>query len=228
MEHLREIELWSRYHAVGLMLALITYLNTNQLWILPVVSFVSFGYLLLTKRKLLLSAEYKMSRANMVTLGRHDLLMILVIISTQIHHFYIGIIASIVALMDLLDGYYARKDQNSSLLGEYLDKEVDAIFILMMGAMIYHFQLLPSWILMVGILRFIYVLILPFIKSPNKKEYKSRYGRVIAVTLMVGMIGCFFIKYEFYKFIMIGISILVVSSFLRALFHWAKNTASSS
>ncbi len=228
MEHLREIELWSRYHALGLMLALLTYLNTNQLWILPVVSFVSFSYLLLTKRRLLLSEEYKISRANMVTLGRHDLLMILVIISTQIHHFYIGIIASVIALMDLLDGYYARKDQNSSLLGEYLDKEVDALFILMMSAMIYHFKLLPSWILVVGMLRFAYVLILPLIKSPNKKEYKSRYGRVIAVILMVGMIGCFFIKYDFYQFIMIGVCILVVSSFIRALFYWLKNTASSS
>lgn len=228
MEQLREIESWSRYHAVGLILALVTYLNTHQLWILPLVSFVSFGYLLLTKRKLLLGEEFKISRANMVTLGRHDLLMILVIISTQIHHFYIGIIASFVALLDLLDGYYARKDQNSSLLGEYLDKEVDAIFVLMMSAMIYHFKLLPSWILAIGILRFVYVLILPFIKSSKKKEYKSRYGRVIAVILMIGMIGCFFIKYDFYLYIMMGISVLVVSSFIRALFHWTRNTASPS
>lgn len=228
MDKIQEIERWSRYHALGMILATVTYLNIEKLWILPVVSFFSFAYLLLTKRNLLIGDDFKISRANLITLSRHDLLMILVLVSIYINHTLIGISASLIALLDLLDGYYARKDQNSTLLGEYLDKEVDALFVLMMSAMIFHFELLPVWIIAVGLLRFVYVMILPLIKSRDLKEYKFRFGRVIAVMLMIGLIGCFFIPYGFYEYIMIGISLLVLFSFLRSLLYWLSKSMASS
>ena len=227
MDKIQQIERWSRYHAIGMILALVTFINVDRLWVLPVISFISFGYLVITKRDLLVTENLKMSRANLITLGRHDLLMILVLVSIYLEMSMIGISASLIACLDLLDGYYARKDKNTTILGEYLDKEVDALFVLMMCAMIYHFQLLPIWILMVGILRFIYVLILPWIKSPQDKEYKFKFGRVIAVILMIGLIGSFFIRYAFYEYVMIAVSVLVLISFLHAMFYWFSKSMTS-
>ena len=222
LNSIRDIEQWSRYHAIGIILAFITYLNIGKLWILPVVSLISFGYLIIVKRSLILTDEFKVSRANLVTLSRHDLILLTVIISSQLSLFTIGVITAIVACMDILDGYYARKDNNATIVGEYLDKEVDAIFVLFMTVMIYHYELLPSWILVIGILRYGYVLLLPYLKSNEKKEYRSKYGRIIAVILMVGLIGCFILRYQFYQFIMMGISLLVIGSFIHSLIHWIK------
>ncbi len=219
---IRDIELWSRYHAVGIILAFITYLNTGLIWIMPVVSLISFGYLIIVKRKLILGEDFKVSRANLVTLARHDLLLLTVFISSQLSLFVIGVLSAIIACMDILDGYYARKDNNATIVGEYLDKEVDAIFVLLMTMMVYHFKLLPSWILVIGILRYGYVLILPYLKSKEHKEYRSRYGRVIAVVLMVGLIGCFILRFKFYAYVMMAVSFLVVGSFIHSLIHWIK------
>lgn len=228
MENIREIEQWSRFHAIGLLLGLVTYFNLHMLWIMPLISLVSFGYLVFGKRRLFLNEDYTMSRANMVTLGRHDLLVLVTFLSAELDVLIIGSVAIIIALLDILDGHLARKDNNATLVGEYLDKEVDGVFVLLMSCVIYHFELLPAWILVLGALRYIYVLILPYLKSENRKEYRSKYGRVIAVILMIGLIGCFFIRHPYYEMLMMAVALLVLTSFLRSLWHWIYKPTSAS
>ena len=141
MDKITEIERWSRLHATGMLIALLTYLNINGLWILPLFSLISFGYLVFVKKWLFLNDDFSMSRANMVTLGRHDLLILLAFLSTHLDLLIIGSISIIIALLDILDGYFARIDNNATLVGEYLDKEVDGVFVLLISAIIYHFEI---------------------------------------------------------------------------------------
>ena len=227
MDKIIEIERWSRLHAAGMLLGLFTYLNIGSLWIMALMSLLSFGYLVFGKRWLFLNDDFTMSRANMVTLGRHDLLILLTFLSAQLDLLIIGSVAIIIALLDILDGYLARKDNNATVVGEYLDKEVDGVFVLLISAIIYHNNVLPSWILVLGSLRYIYVLILPYLKTGGQKEYKSRYGRIVAIVLMVGLIGCFFINHRYYEILMLAISIIVVSSFVRSLWHWIRKPSST-
>ncbi len=210
---------WTKAHSILMILSFLFYCLNGKIWPVAIVAFVSYAVLILQFHKYIFGESNLPSRANMVTLLRHDLIGLLLIFFTFIPNFLIGLASTIIALLDLLDGHYARKDGNSTLIGAYLDKETDALFVFAMCLMIWDRELLPAWIMILGLLRYIYVLfLLPFLHNSNTKEHRSKFGQTVAVILMIGLIGTFIIPWSWYQHIMVGVVILGLTSFARGVF----------
>jgi len=105
----------------------------------------------------------------------------------------LGIILTIMVLLDVLDGYVARKLKQSSTLGLHLDMEVDAFFVLIMCLFYYLNRDVEFWILMPGLLRYIYVIYINLFPKTGFIETKQKYASLIAgvffVLLLIGIVA---------------------------------------
>lgn len=192
------IERWMTIHAFVMLLATITFLlidNALPLAIIAGLSFIVFFAMHFAHWR---QFGFLGGAANVVTWLRLAALIAMTVFVDQLIFLEIGLLALFVTGADGLDGWLARKYKTSSLFGEYFDKEIDAFFVLLMGALIYHFGLLEWWILIPGILRYVYFLIIRNLKPPEKKEGRSFKGQTIAVILMVSLISCFLMPENIY------------------------------
>ncbi|MEM7374495.1 MAG: CDP-alcohol phosphatidyltransferase family protein [Bacteroidota bacterium] len=208
-----KIEQWSRFHAGIIIIAVIGFILGSSplpIALLGLSSFAAYWYL---NRESWQALSKWGGAANLVTAAR---LLTLVLIGIWGHHlgnWIVGGLALIVLLTDGLDGYLARKYQTQSLFGEYFDKETDAFFVMMLGSLAWYEGYVGPWILSLGLLRYVYVFLLIFVKPPEKKESRSFRGQLIAVILMSSLIGCFWLPEWLYMPALVIVSALVFYSF---------------
>ncbi|MCB9321127.1 MAG: CDP-alcohol phosphatidyltransferase family protein [Lewinellaceae bacterium] len=192
---------------------------SGKVWPVVTLGIVSFLDLIIRNPDAFwIDSRWGTSRANWVTLLRHDGLAVLLLFGSSWHPWLQGGFLTILALLDILDGYWARIDHKSSLLGGYLDKETDGLFMLYSGMLLVNTQLLPPWILAVGLLRYLYVLLaLPWLQDRSRPERRDPVGRTIAVVLMIGMISPFYMAFSWYRGVMAGVVALAIFSFVRSI-----------
>lgn len=107
------------------------------------------------------------------------LLLLGVLLSGSVLPPYVTLILGIIILvLDGLDGYYARKYQTVSAFGDMFDKEVDALYVLSLGVLIVDQGLAGSWIVLPGLLRYGYVVLLSLLDrkpSPTGKSFRRQF-----------------------------------------------------
>lgn len=103
--------------------------------------------------------------ANRVTLGRGALVsgVTALIVDGLVHGGLAGprivvlvVIASIALVLDLVDGWVARRTGSASELGARLDMELDALLILVLSVLVA--GSLGPWVLVIGLMRYLFVL----------------------------------------------------------------------
>ena len=99
-------------------------------------------------------------------------------------------LALAILALDGLDGWVARKCSLNSPFGEYFDKEVDAFFTLTLCLILFRDQHLQSWIMLPGVLRYLFVLYLKAARPPRNKETATRFGKFIGVLVLVTLMLC--------------------------------------
>lgn len=154
-----------------------------------------------------------MNLPNKLTLFRIILVPIMVIISffnipgdllgiptTMLILCAIFIIASIT---DKLDGYLARKNNQVTTFGKFLDPLADKILVLSALVILVEYGKIPSWIPIIVLAReFIvsgYRLIA--VEKGGKVISASIWGKLKTVTQMIGIIFAFLDKFNFGEFI---------------------------
>lgn len=65
--------------------------------------------------------------------------------------------ASVVAALDGVDGYFARRTGMASAFGARFDMEVDALLILILSLLAWRHGKAPAWVLWSGVLRYLFV-----------------------------------------------------------------------
>ena len=121
-----------------------------------------------------------------------------------------------VLAIDGLDGYLARKTGTVSYFGAIYDRESDAFYVWLMSSILFWTDKAGPWVLLIGILRYLYVLTLIFVKEPEQPEVRTRRAQVIAAILMIGL-GLSFIIPPPYLQLMLGMLLaLVLYSFGRS------------
>ncbi len=210
------VESWSRFNA--LVLIGCTFLTIKFGDCLPLVygSTLSFVLYFITNFPQWSRLGILGGLPNQVGAGRVLLIIVALIFHESISREYLAGILFASLFLDFWDGYLARQFNATSLFGTYLDRETDAFFVLATGAMIYCQELLGVWVLIPGLLRYFYVILLIFIKPPEQKETRSFLGQTIAVLLMGGLLSCFILEASFYQPIVIFASVLVVLSFANS------------
>ena len=196
------------------MLALIVLvLITNKIVLLSLGAIISFSSFVHQGSSALAKLKPIGGYANWITGFR----LLLIIIGSFLFVSFSGklILAIMLSavILDVVDGFLARKFKQTSLFGQYFDMEVDAFFVLLMCFYYYIHGGVGWWILIPGSLRYIYRVLISLIPKPNFIEKKRKYASYIAGLFFILLVGCLIAPNNILEpFLMIG-SILIVASF---------------
>jgi phosphatidylglycerophosphate synthase len=96
-------------------------------------------------------------------------------------------LATTLAILDGVDGALARRSGLASAFGARFDLEVDAFFILVLSAHVWHHGKAGAWVLACGLMRYAFVAAarpLPWLAGPLAPTWR---GRAVAVLQFVGL-----------------------------------------
>ena len=115
----------------------------------------------------------------------------------------INAIFCLASLTDKLDGTLARKWNQVTTLGKFLDPIADKILVLAALIMLVDFEKIPAWIPIIILFREFVVSGYRLIASQNGGEViaASIWGKLKTVTQMIAIILCYIDKFSFGDFI---------------------------
>ncbi|MEM9832791.1 MAG: CDP-alcohol phosphatidyltransferase family protein [Bacteroidota bacterium] len=127
--------------------------------------------------------------------------------------YIILVLGILVLVLDGLDGYYARKYQITSEFGDVFDKETDAFFVLAFGVIIAGLDLAGSWVLLPGLLRYGYVIVLAYVdKPPTPVDYSFR-RRFVGMWMMGTLLAPFAFPVWAYIPCLVAAIVMILYSF---------------
>ena len=208
------ILIWNQAHSVGLISAAGFFASGASIWTLSLTASISFLVLIAA----IPHQGTKMNLANSVTFIRLGAIVSL----PQLMPFgpvVLVLLCAGIAALDGLDGWIARATGTTSEFGEYFDKESDALFLLMLGAIAYTMGSLGLWILLPCILRYAFVLLLAMV-PPEKanKEKRTWLGRSIAVAMIGSLVLCL-LPWPGAHYPAMVTSMLLAYSFCKSISH---------
>lgn len=189
-QNIDKILKWNKVHSFAILIASIVSLYSQSLFIFALTSGFSFSYYIANHLSLLKLIKPFGGVANWITAFRLVLLLIAIIYHYSLPSFsLITILISFVCL-DALDGWAARKYQQTTVFGQYFDMEVDALFVFFCCILIYMKGISSAWILIPGALRYIFVLYTIMFENQNnnKTEKRSNMGATIAVVFFISLL----------------------------------------
>jgi phosphatidylglycerophosphate synthase len=178
---------WSEGNAAAMAALTLATAAGLPLWLLSWCGLLSFSLLLYHCRRRWTPCG-RFGPANAVSLLRLSGVFVLPWLSPgQIA--YAGLI---LLAMDGVDGWIARRTGLSGEFGEFFDKESDAFFMLMLCLLLYR---LPEgfgpWILLSGLLRYLFVLFVKFARPPELKEQRTAKAGWISVFMTLTLLCSF-------------------------------------
>jgi phosphatidylglycerophosphate synthase len=99
-----------------------------------------------------------------------------------------AIAATIVAILDGVDGWLARRSRMASAFGARIDMETDAVLILVLSMLVWHHGKAGGWILLGGLLRYAFIAagwMLPWMARPLTPTHRAK---TITIIHVVGLI----------------------------------------
>ncbi|MEL6255411.1 MAG: CDP-alcohol phosphatidyltransferase family protein [Bacteroidota bacterium] len=189
---------WSEKHTYILILGIGIFFLSGQIWPLISLALLSFIFYIRQHLNYLKSLRPFGGYANWVTVFR----LLLVCIGGYCYKIwpdpYLFAVFTLAVLLDVLDGYLARRFGQSSDFGLYLDMESDAFFVALIATVLYAKGLLEAWLLLPAYLRYLYMLFLKILPGEPKKEPKRSYASIIAGCFFVALLLPFILPYELY------------------------------
>jgi phosphatidylglycerophosphate synthase len=100
---------------------------------------------------------------------------------------FVVAMAGLLAVLDGVDGWLARRSRMASAFGARFDMEVDAFFILLLSLLVWRFDRAGAWVLGCGLMRYAFVAagwVLPWMAGPLTPTFR---GKLVAVLQLVGL-----------------------------------------
>ena len=94
-----------------------------------------------------------------------------------------------ILLLDLLDGFLARARGDASEFGAHFDMETDAILVLVVTLRLWLVAGYPAWVLIAGLLRYVFVLALWLFPGTGREAPRSLFARYAFLILMLGLLA---------------------------------------
>ncbi|MFB6247748.1 MAG: CDP-alcohol phosphatidyltransferase family protein [Salinibacter sp.] len=185
----RRIERWSLVNAVGMLLATAVAGGLRSPWpLLGAGGVLLTGLIVVARRGW--TPQGPFGWANGVTVLRGGLLAGLPPAAD------LGVVPVIGLCLlflgaDGLDGWLARRADQTSEFGAFLDKETDALFLLLLCAVAAFQNRLPVWVIGAGLLRYVFVTVVFLLDPPRKTEERSNLARY----LYGGMVGALLLSF---------------------------------
>lgn len=139
------------------------------------------------------------------------------------HQHPLGLLLALVALVNILldvaDGWLARRNNQSSKFGAQYDIETDALLVLTLTVILFTRHIAGAWVLTAGLLRYLYVLA-PAIVPTSRGEYpRSRHGRFIYVLMVVCYMLALIVPASTGSYLALIGTVAVSGSFLHSFWY---------
>jgi len=178
---------WSEGNAAAMAAVTLATAAGLPLWLLPSCGLLSFSLLVYRCRRRWTPTGW-FGPANAVSLLRLSGMFVLPWLAPG----QIVVWGLILLAMDGVAGWIARRTGLAGEFGEFIDKEIDAFFMLVLCLLLYR---LPEgfgpWILLPGLLRYLFVLFVRFARPPELKEQRSAKAAWISVFMMLTLLCSF-------------------------------------
>jgi phosphatidylglycerophosphate synthase len=206
---------WSEHHAIVMLAGTALILTGAPLWALMLLAAVSFAALVWSCRThWTLSGRF--GAANALTALR--LLGVLALPAfAAMNPLAVAGFAVTVFALDGVDGWLARRLGLASEFGEYLDKETDAFFMLVLCVLVYAGGRFGAWILVPGLLRYGFVVFLMLAKPPAVKERRSARGAWMSFGMISALLVAFTPFPTFYQPYALLMTLVLLYSFADSL-----------
>ena len=157
--------------------------------------------------------------ANTITITRAILVGVVTVLPLEpLTHFYLFLI---LILSDLLDGFFARKFEESSTLGTYLDMESDAYIVFAMSYVLYFEDKLFVFLLFPAGLRYLYGVIISLLRINEVAEPKRKFASNFAGIYFGVLVASFMLPYAFRILPQVFTGLLICFSFGRSfIYQW--------
>jgi phosphatidylglycerophosphate synthase len=205
------------YQSILLVIAVLVSFFYKQLFFTLGLGFLFFCFFLISNWEDFTIIKKWGGIPNLVTISRLVLLFTIPLINTNTS---LAILSFVVICLDGLDGLLARKLNQVTDFGGRLDMEVDAFFCLIFSLLISIKHPELSWILLGGLLRYLYKII-TFISSKSEFiESKKKYARFIAGFYFLSFPLFFLVEYPYGNYIISIGTLLVLFSFAISFYEF--------
>ena len=165
--------------------------------------------------------------ANWITLFRLVIILFSISYWDKLSDLVLFGFFGVVIILDGVDGYIARKFNQISKQGEYLDMEIDAVFVFLLSYMHFSHEKLNAWILIPGGLRYLYGILLAWIKEPPIVKPGKRFRSTVAVMFFISLLLPFVTNKLIYIPIVLITSSMIILSFSISAIHLLASQISS-
>lgn len=218
---------WMLFHAGWMILVVAFALGLGQPDIVAWGAFPSMGVLYWAEYRLRGTWRFAAEPANLLTTLRLVAVLSFLLVHRSMGPVWVVMLAVVVLIADGFDGWLARSRGTVSDFGAWLDKETDALYVLLLTILLAATERMAPWIVGVGLLRYLYfVAVWPW-RMVRPAEPRFRFGKIIAGVLMGTLPAGLLFDPELYRPAIGVASLLVVFSFGASawrLFAASKNT----
>ncbi|WKN44600.1 CDP-alcohol phosphatidyltransferase family protein [Tunicatimonas pelagia] len=209
----RLLDVSVKFLSLAMMFAAFLFVLTNSLhWFLGVAVISAISWVLWHREQWQIFGLMG-GVANVLTGMRWLGIAVLVGFCQQLHPYVVLVLGILVLVLDGLDGYYARKYQTASEFGDVFDKEADAFFVLAFGVIIVALNLASSWVLLPGLLRYGYVIILAYVDKPPAPVGYSFRRRLVGMWMMGTLLAPFVFPAWAYVPCLVAAIVMILYSF---------------
>jgi phosphatidylglycerophosphate synthase len=174
------IIVWSYLHAVVIILGTGIALYSQKLWALGTIGALSFFILILLAYKIWTPRHF-FGFANLLTLTRLLMVLWIAVCYSRFSNITIIVLSMLILIGDGVDGLIAKRRKEVSSFGEYFDKETDALYLHILIITAIFKDIIPQWLVYVGLFRYLFMLYLLATGKFDRKESRSNAGRYIYV-----------------------------------------------
>ena len=217
------LALWSRVHALAMLLASALAIATRAAWPAAAIGAGSLAACVALQRGRWTPSGV-FGAANGLTALRLALSVVLVGLCVRPPGPLAALLVLAIFALDGLDGLLARRRAQASTFGACFDMECDALLVLLCALILWRHERLPAWVLVPGLLRYLYVLALMLLPGGGGGEApRSRIGRLAFGALMAGFVSSLWPFEPWHRALSAVASALVVYSFTRSMYWSLKS-----
>lgn len=229
MEQTDTLFRWSVQNSILMVFLTFSHLlNLLNLTVFSIFALLSYCILLYKGRKSW-TPQGRFGLANTLTFMKLVILLLAIMLYdlTKLKVSLIGYILIGLVFLDKADGMVARFFKETSLFGEIFDGEVDAFATLIATLLLFHINAQYWWFLAVGVLRYLYVLVIWWFNPPVKKEEPRFLNRLLGVLMSFSY--AFLIIFPRFEFVVLAAiaSIAIIWSFGKDI-YWVLGIANKS
>jgi phosphatidylglycerophosphate synthase len=121
---------------------------------------------------------WRVGLANFVTAVRLFAVLVVLVVAAD-SGVWVGAIALLVYAFDGVDGWIARRRGEASLFGAQFDMETDSQIVMLLCVYLVVSAGYGAWVLLIGAMRYVYVLARWALPAREVRERRSSWGRIV-------------------------------------------------